>query len=74
MTVITLNPDDIALFRAAMALFGRAFDDAHSYQGAPQFPSPRLRGEGGPQDRMRGRNSVRAHNSFQMPLTLALSP
>lgn len=35
MAIITLSPDDIALFRAAMALFGRAFDDTDGYQGAP---------------------------------------
>jgi aminoglycoside 3-N-acetyltransferase I len=35
MAVIALSVDDIALFRAAMTLFGRAFDDAESYQGAP---------------------------------------
>ncbi|MBP2161528.1 aminoglycoside 3-N-acetyltransferase I [Asticcacaulis solisilvae] len=32
--VVTLTADDIALFRSAMALFGRAFDDADSYQDA----------------------------------------
>ena len=35
MTVIALNPDDVALYRESMVLFGRAFDDAESYQGAP---------------------------------------
>ena len=35
MAVIALNSENVALFRAAMALFGRAFDDAGSYQGAP---------------------------------------
>jgi aminoglycoside 3-N-acetyltransferase I len=35
MAVVTLTADDIPLFRAAMVLFGRAFDDAESYQGAP---------------------------------------
>ncbi len=35
MAVIALNPDDLGLFRQAMALFGRAFEDAESYQGAP---------------------------------------
>lgn len=35
MTIVVLTADDLTLFRAAMALFGRAFDDADSYQGAP---------------------------------------
>jgi aminoglycoside 3-N-acetyltransferase I len=34
MIVVTLTADDLGLFRDAMALFGRAFDDADSYQGA----------------------------------------
>ena len=29
------GPGDVALFRAAMALFGRAFEDAESYGSAP---------------------------------------
>jgi len=35
MAVVCLNPDDIRLFRGAMALFGRAFGDAYSYRGVP---------------------------------------
>lgn len=34
-TVQRLAPGDIALFRALNALFGRAFDDADVYGGAP---------------------------------------
>jgi len=43
MAIITLNPDDIRLFRDAMALFGRAFGDTDSYQGAPP-PDDYVRG------------------------------
>lgn len=35
MDVAVLSADDLLLFRASMALFGRVFDDAESYQGAP---------------------------------------
>ena len=35
MDVAVLSADDLPLFRASMALFGRVFDDAESYQGAP---------------------------------------
>jgi aminoglycoside 3-N-acetyltransferase I len=35
MTVAALTADDVALFRNAMALFGRAFEDEDNYQGAP---------------------------------------
>jgi aminoglycoside 3-N-acetyltransferase I len=34
MIVVTLTADDLGLFRDATALFGKAFDDAGSYQGA----------------------------------------
>jgi aminoglycoside 3-N-acetyltransferase I len=34
-TLRRLEPGDIALFRALNAMFGKAFDDADSYAGAP---------------------------------------
>lgn len=33
--IVRLGSADIALFRAGMALFGRAFEDEEAYQGAP---------------------------------------
>jgi aminoglycoside 3-N-acetyltransferase I len=35
MTILALTVDDLDLFRDAMVLFGRVFEDADSYQGAP---------------------------------------
>lgn len=38
-----VGPDDIAVFRAAMTVFGRAFDDEDSFEGAPP-PDDYVRG------------------------------
>ena len=34
-TIRRLEPGDVALFRALNAMFGKAFDDAEAYAGAP---------------------------------------